>query len=121
MRLKIYAYENCDTCRKAIRFLRARKVAFELIPIREQPPTAGELRHMLRLQGGDLRKLFNTSGRDYQALGLKDQLPGMSVDDALGLLSQNGNLVKRPFVLAGTQGRVGFQLADWEQWLPNPA
>ena len=45
-------------------------------PIRETPPTTGELKAALELLGGDIRKLFNTSGMDYRALGLKDKLPG---------------------------------------------
>ena len=47
MSLRVYAYANCDTCRKALKFLAAQKVAHEVIPIREQPPTVAELRKML--------------------------------------------------------------------------
>ena len=46
-----------------------------------------------------IRKLFNTSGSDYKALKLSEALPGMSERDALELLSKNGNLVKRPFLI----------------------
>jgi arsenate reductase len=111
----VYAYAGCDTCRKALKFLIENKVPHEVLPIREQPPSAAELRTMLGHVGGDLRKLFNTSGQDYKALGMKDRLPSMSQDDALALLASRGNLVKRPFALAAKAGAVGFKPDEWRE------
>lgn len=113
MMMKFYEYKGCDTCRKARKFLEAKGVNFTAIPIREQPPTLAELRRMLKIHGGDLRRLFNTSGEDYRRLDLKTKLPQMSEADALALLAANGNLVKRPFVLGETWGAVGFKPEDW--------
>jgi Spx/MgsR family transcriptional regulator len=113
MKLRVYAYKGCDTCRRALKFLDAQKRAYEVVPIREQPPTVAELKRMLARYDGDLRKLFNTSGQDYKALGMKDRLPTLSAAEALALLSQNGNLVKRPFVLSARGGVVGFKEDEW--------
>jgi arsenate reductase len=113
--LRVYAYAKCDTCRKALKFLAERKVAAEVIAIREQPPTMGELRTMLAHVGGELRRLFNTSGQDYQALKMKDRLPTMPTDQALALLAGDGNLVKRPFALGDGFGLVGFKPEEWER------
>jgi arsenate reductase len=115
MKQKVYVYRNCDTCRKAMKFLNDQKVAFEEVPIREQPPTKAELKQMLAIYGGDLRKLFNTSGMDYKAMNMKEKLPSMSVEEALDLLSKNGNLVKRPFALKEKAGLVGFKEEEWEK------
>lgn len=117
MARRIYAYEKCDTCRRALKFLAEKKVPHEVIPIRAQPPTVGELRAMLGYVGGDLRKLFNTAGQDYRALDLKTKLPKMSEDEALALLASNGNLVKRPFALTEKFGLAGFREEEWEQWV----
>lgn len=116
MALRVYAYEKCDTCRKALKFLAAKKVAHEVIPIRQQPPTIAELRAMLAHVGGDLRRLFNTSGQDYRALDLKSRLPKLSEDEALALLASNGNLVKRPFALTPKSGVVGFREDEWSRF-----
>ena len=116
---RLYVYEKCDTCRRALKFLAARCVKAEMIPIREQPPSKVELQRMLKILGGDLRKLFNTSGMDYKALGLKDKLPGMSAAAAIALLSKNGNLVKRPFLLTKASGTVGFKEEIWRELLDN--
>ncbi|MEQ1859710.1 MAG: arsenate reductase family protein [Chthoniobacteraceae bacterium] len=113
MKLRVYAYAGCETCRKALKFLAERGVAHEVVPIREQPPTVAELRKMLAHVSGELRRLFNTSGQDYKALNLKDRLPTMTTDEALALLASRGNLVKRPFVLAPSAGVVGFKPDEW--------
>jgi arsenate reductase len=68
---------------------------------------------MLAAQGGQLRKLFNTSGGDYKALGLSAKLPALSEAEALDLLAGNGNLVKRPFALGDGVALVGFDEATW--------
>ena len=111
--LKLYVYAQCDTCRNAVKYLTARGVQFQTIPIREQPPTPVELQRMLEACGGDLKKLFNTSGRDYQQMLLKERLPQLTVDEALELLSTHGNLVKRPFLLGANFGFVGFKETEW--------
>ena len=112
--LKVYAYANCDTCRKALKFLKAHEVAHTVIPIRETPPSKAELKKMLGYLDGNLRALFNSSGGDYKALNLKDKLPSMSEAEAIALLAENGNLVKRPFALGDGAGTVGFSESAWE-------
>jgi arsenate reductase (glutaredoxin) len=111
--LKVYTYANCDTCRRAVKWLRAHELAFEERAIRETPPGPSELRKMLAAQDGELRKLFNTSGRDYREQKLGEKLPAMSEAAALALLAGNGNLVKRPFLLGAGAALVGFDEKVW--------
>lgn len=111
--LKVYTYANCDTCRRAVKWLRSNGLPFTEHPIRETPPTPAELRGMLAAQGGELRRLFNTSGRDYREQGLGEKLRALTEAEALALLARNGNLVKRPFLLGPAAGLVGFNEAAW--------
>ena len=111
--LTVYAYTNCDTCRKALARLRAAGNPFEERPIRERPPTKAELKRALEGVGGDLRRLFNTSGQDYRAQGIAERLKTLAVDDALTLLAGNGNLCKRPLVLGSGVALVGFKPDEW--------
>ncbi len=111
--LKAYTYAKCDACRKAGKFLRARNIVFEEVPIRETPPTSDELHAMLSAQNGEIRRLFNTSGADYKALGLSTKLPSLSSEEALALLAANGNLVKRPFVIGKSVHLLGFDEVRW--------
>jgi arsenate reductase (glutaredoxin) len=115
--LKIYTYGNCSTCRQALQWLRAEGLAFTERPIRETPPTRAELERMLAAQGGEVRRLCNTSGRDYRELKLGEKLPGLGAGAVLALLERNGNLVKRPFLLGPAVALVGFDAAAWRQAL----
>ena len=108
--MKVYAYKNCSTCQKALRYLNGR--TFELLPIVEQPPTLEELRRMAGYLGG-VRKLFNTSGVQYRELGIASR--NLSDEEALELLASNGKLVKRPFLLTSDGGAVGFRPEVWDQ------
>lgn len=112
--MKIYTYAKCDTCRKAVKWLQARGISFTEIPIRDQPPSKSDLKGMLAVYQGDLKRLFNTSGGDYRELKLGEKLPAMSEAEAIDLLASNGNLVKRPFLLTDKGGLVGFKEAEWE-------
>jgi arsenate reductase len=96
-----------------LKWLTERGVPHEVKAIRETPPTVAELKAALVVFGGDLRPLFNTSGGDYRELGLKDKLPAMTADQAVAMLSKNGNLVKRPFVIGDGVLLVGFKEGEW--------
>lgn len=115
--LKVYEYKNCGTCKKALKFLEAEGVDFKAIPIRDTPPKKTELKKMLGYMDGQIKKLFNTSGQDYRSMGIKDKIADMSEKEAIDLLSQNGNLVKRPFVLGDNWGIVGFKEDAWKKHL----
>lgn len=113
MSFKLYQYEKCSTCKKAVKFLDKKAVAYKSIDIKNKPPSKAELKKMLKYVG-DIKKLFNTSGIQYRELKIKDKLPSMSEADAIHLLSENGMLVKRPFLLTETNGLVGFKEESWK-------
>ncbi len=118
--LTIYVYQKCSTCRDALKWLDAANIPYETKAIRETPPQPDELKSALKFLGGDIRKLFNSSGMDYRALGLKDKLPQMSDAAAIEMLSQHGNLVKRPFVIGKDFALVGFKPDVWRKALITP-
>ena len=109
-------YPPCSTCKKARKWLDDHGIAYTARHIKENNPTYEELKLWLERSGLPIKKFFNTSGQQYKALGLKDRLPGMSVDEQLQLLATDGMLVKRPVVLT-EDGTIltGFREAEWEQ------
>ncbi|MEM8866702.1 MAG: Spx/MgsR family RNA polymerase-binding regulatory protein [Verrucomicrobiota bacterium] len=115
--MKVYTYKGCDGCRKATKWLKAQGFKFEELPIRETPPSAAELHQMLDAYDGELKRLFNIAGGDYREMKMKDRMPTLSVEEAFELLQANGNLVKRPFLLAESCSLVGFKETDWERAL----
>lgn len=106
-------YPRCTTCQKARRWLEEQNVAFESRHIKEEPPTAGELKEWWSRSGLPLRRFFNTSGLKYKELALKDKLPAMSEEEQLALLSSDGMLVKRPILVGDDFVLVGFREAEW--------
>jgi len=114
---KVYIYQKCSTCRDALKWLETHGIPHQVLAIRETPPTPAELKTALCILGGDIKKLFNTSGMDYRALGMKDQLLTLTETEIFDLLSKNGNLVKRPFLIGDGKALAGFKPEVWEKTL----
>ena len=110
-------YPPCTTCKKAKAWLDERGVASEARNIKEENPTAEELKAWHEKSGLPLKKFFNTSGLAYKALGLKDRLPTMSEEEQYQLLASDGMLVKRPLVAGEDFVLVGFREAQWQEQL----
>ncbi len=116
MSRKIYGYPKCSTCRKAQKFLNDKEIGYEVFDITVTPPTKKELKDMLQVYGGAIKKLFNTSGVQYRELGLSKKIDSMDEEALLDLLSKNGKLVKRPFLLIDKKAVcVGFKEDEWLQ------
>ncbi len=112
----LYAYKSCDGCRRAVKWLTARGVAFEERPIRETPPSVAELRAALAALGGERRRLCNTSGTDYRAEKFGEVWPTLTEEAFLARLAANGNLVKRPLWLhRDATGRIHAALAGFDE------
>ncbi|QKG83512.1 arsenate reductase family protein [Kroppenstedtia pulmonis] len=115
MSLTLYQYPKCGTCRKAKKYLESKGIHFETKHIVEEPPAREELEMMVRQSGLDIKKFFNTSGRRYRELQLKDRLKEMREEEMLDLLSSDGMLLKRPILTDGKQVTVGFKEETYQQ------
>jgi arsenate reductase len=119
--LTVYSYSGCSTCRQALRFLKTNEVSHSVHEITEMPPSAAQLTKALAAVGGDLRKLFNTSGQQYRELGIAAKLKTMTPDEAIRLLASNGKLIKRPFAMWTERGvdkvLIGFKEDEWSSAL----
>lgn len=112
--MKLYGYMKCGTCRKAIKWLDAKGIAYDFVDITQTPPKQAELKKTLAA-GYGIKDLFNKSGGPYRELNMKDKLPGMSQAEAIKLLAGNGYLVKRPICLEGDKATVGFKEDAFEE------
>lgn len=110
-------YPKCTTCQKAKKWLESHEIVFEDRHITEQNPTESELAGWVGRYGLEVKKLFNTSGLKYKALGLKDKLPAMSDEEKIALLATDGMLVKRPLVITDEHILIGFKERQWEETL----
>ena len=106
--ITFYGYKKCSTCRKAEKSLEKAGRDFAYVDLTLEPPSKAELKRIQAQAGIPLNKLFNTSGEQYKALGMKDKVGGMSEEQIFDLLSKNGRLIKRPLVTDGKKSSVGF-------------
>ncbi len=110
-------YAKCTTCQKAKKWLDENGAVYIDRPIKEQNPTADELRLWHAKSGLPLRKFFNTSGLLYKQIDLKNKLPAMTEDEMFALLASDGMLVKRPLLVSDGFVLVGFKEAEWAKAL----
>ena len=80
----------------------------------EANPTTEELKEWITKSGLPVKKFFNTSGKLYKEMGLKDKLASMSEEEQIELLASNGMIVKRPLIIEEGRVLVGFKEAEWK-------
>jgi len=107
-------YPKCTTCQKAKKWLDENGIEYVDRHIKEQNPSADELREWHEKSGLPLKKFFNTSGLLYKSMELKDKIPVMSEEEQIELLATDGMLVKRPLLITNKTVLVGFKAAEWE-------
>ena len=83
--------------------------------IKTDKPTEDELAEWWEKSGLPLKRFFNTSGKLYKEMKLKDRLPEMSEADQISLLATDGMLVKRPILVSEDKVLVGFREKEWEE------
>jgi len=114
--MKLYEHPRCTTCKKAKAYLEKKGIAPEVVDITKAAPSLDELKKAFEKKGS-LKGLFNTSGMLYRELGLKERIPLMTEEEGLEILSKQGMLVKRPFLITDKGTVVGFKETEWESML----
>ena len=110
-------YPKCSTCKKAKKWLDDNGIKYIERNIKDEKPTAEELKKWHALSGFDIKKFFNTSGLIYKSMQLKDKLPEMSDEEKYELLSSDGMLVKRPIIVGDNVVLTGFKESEWQKLL----
>lgn len=114
---KVYCYDRCSTCKKALAWLEANGVEYQKIDIKGEHPDEKTLRALHKKSGLPLKKFFNTSGILYREMELSAKLPAMSEDGQFKLLASDGMLVKRPLLVTDDAVCMGFKEAEWKEIL----
>lgn len=117
MEILILCYPTCSTCKKAIKWLQNNAIEFKERNIAKERPTKEELEKLYQRSRLPINKFFNTSGKLYKELNLKEKVKTSSEDELLSLLSTDGMLVKRPLVISDSSILVGFKEEEWKKAL----
>ena len=115
--MKFYHYPNCGSCKKAKKWLESNGVEFEAIHLVDETPDKDTLQALWEKSGLPLKKFFNTSGGSYRALDLKNTYDDYSDEERLGLLADDGMLIKRPLLDLEDTVLVGFKESAYEDAL----
>ena len=107
-------YDKCGTCKKAEKYLLDKGYTLEKRDIKSDKPSLEELTRWYKASGLPLKRFYNTSGKLYKELNLKDKIPTMSEEEQLALLSSDGMLVKRPILITEKGITAGFKEAEWK-------
>ena len=110
--LKIYGIKNCDSVRKAIKFLKAHEIPYEFIDFRETPVDRETIESWLTLT--DIKTLFNTRGTTYRTLKLKEM--NLTDSQKVTWMAKENMLIKRPVILYKKKIIVGY---NESQYLEN--
>lgn len=79
----------------------------------KQPLSVAELRSLIGDR--DYRQFLNSRNELYRKMNMKANPP--TKEEALQLMAQEPNLIKRPIVQAGRKMLLGFDAAAWNEAL----
>ena len=95
--ITLYDYPTCTTCKRAKKFLGDNNIKYKEISLKEKTPSKEILLKVLGHMG--VKRLFNTSGKTYRDLNLKENFDNLSTDEAIKMLTEDGSLIKRPILI----------------------
>jgi|SRR5580658_2606624 Spx/MgsR family transcriptional regulator len=97
--IQLYLKPNCSICRRARALLRENGVAFEEVDLNKG---ISETEIDKLIGSRDYRQFLNTRNELYRERGMKQNPPTRA--EALRLMAQHPNLIKRPILVRG--GRI---------------
>lgn len=107
--LKVYGIKNCDSVRKAIKFLKSREIPYTFVDFRQTPVDADIIKSWLQFT--DIKTLFNTRGTTYRTLKLKEL--NLTDTDKQLWLSKENMLIKRPVITFDNHVIVGYNESQY--------
>lgn len=111
-RATLYGIANCDTIRKAKRWLEDHRVDYEFHDYRKQGLDTGLLQSLESSLGWEA--MLNRKGRSWRQLS-EPVRQRVDRDTALELMLDNPAMIKRPILAAGDGLHLGFDAAHYEE------
>jgi len=112
--LRIYGIKNCDSVKKAIKFLIENKIEYALHDFKTDPVECSKVQTWAK--SVEMKQLFNTRGTTYRTLKLKEL--NLNDEEKLEWLCKENMLIKRP-VIEYSQDKVlvGFNEDQYKEEL----
>ncbi|CAM2835556.1 arsenate reductase family protein [Legionella worsleiensis] len=113
--ISMFAIPNCDTVKKARKFLEHHQVVYEFIDFKKTPPT----KEQIKLWGEFAGELpINKKGTTYRKY--KDHYEGLSSLQQIDFIIANPSLIKRPVLVQDNRIlALGFAEEHYEHLLKS--
>ena len=106
MTIRLLGIKNCDTVRKARKWLKQEGIEVEFIDLRDNPLTKSEWEKIVDIT--DTSVLVNTRGTTWRKLDDSEKDVSSSAK-VVTLLSKNPTVMKRPLLITGKTHHIGFK------------
>ncbi|QUE31701.1 arsenate reductase family protein [Francisella philomiragia] len=113
--IKVFGINNCTSVRSALKFFEENGKKVEYINLRENKPTWQEMKDIKQIGNFQVIDLFNSKGKLFTEMGLKEKIDGLSEQEAFELLVTDALLFKRPLVVDGNYARTGWNKKEYEE------
>lgn len=105
MRTTIYHNPRCSKSRQTLALLEEKGISPRIVDYLKTPPSAAELKAILKTLGLKPRDLMRKGEPRYAELGLKDR--DLDDDALIALMVANPILIERPIVVSGGKAAIG--------------
>ena len=110
----IYGIKNCDTVKKALKWLDKHNIAYQFHDLRQDGINKNDLQQWTKSVSWEM--LLNTRSTTWRQLPDKDK-QAVDADKAIRLMLANPTLIKRPVITTGKTTLVGFNETDYNKAL----
>ena len=110
--IKVYGIPNCDTMKKARRWLEDNGIEYEFVDYKKLGVPEKELKNWVRQAGWEA--LLNKRGTTWRKLddSIKD---GIDETSAIRIMLENPSIIKRPVLESGKLLLIGFKPEDYRK------
>jgi len=112
MNIKMYGIPNCDTVKKAKRWLTENEIEFEFHDYKKLGIDKATLKAWSEQVGWE--NLLNRRGTTWRKL-TEAERANLTESRAIQLMIANSSLIKRPIINNNEEIIVGFDVALWEE------
>ena len=102
----MYGIANCDTIKKAKKWLSANNIDFEFHDYKKLGANTDVLKQAITQEGVDV--IVNKRGTTYRALS-DEQKHAINETTTIAVLSENTSMIKRPILIHNGKLIVGFK------------
>jgi arsenate reductase len=113
--MKVYGIKNCDTVKKALKWLEFHNIDFEFHDFKKSGISNEKLKEWSTKLGWE--PLLNKRGTTWKKLDAETQNRIINENDAFKLMQEKTSVIKRPVIENGQDILIGFDENTYQQTL----